>query len=689
MCYICICGYGNPSLSIDLLTTDKFKYMKIKSFIFAVLCVLAGMVNAAAQGTTVGNIDKEYNPQAFSGMGRKYLGKNMVNGKNILTQDMLCKDDKGRRVPNKNTIFEVEYDYDLNGATITIPEGSLLKFDGGKLDNGKVIFNGTSIASSKACFGKGLKIEGKVLEEASPEWFTGSDADKIEQAIRVFKCVKLAAREYLIDRPIVIENSFLLKGVGFADCYGNNTVSTPYGEPVDYSQSQLVAMPGLSGTAMERSILEIRTGANRYLSIVIDGVGFTSSARDAASGLRMANGISIYTPGGPSRPVTIRNCNFKMLNYGLYIHGSDATHSTNVCTMAFKNNNCTRNNWGIYITGRHAIMNSVIEQNVIEQNICGAIYVDDDNFFPVMGSLLIKDNLLEGQPNPVTLKAELGCVAIEGNYFESSKSQTITLKGDSKATANTQKVTFVISHNTSHTGAEKMTYRINSAHVEIAAPHGNEKNNTYELSNCVVETPFKAKLGNSGPIVFASQNTFAGIPADNYRWPAAPNYIIDGKPNFVSVAGTKSAIMKTNTALPAGRYRCVCFVKNTSSSNKLTFLHGSAVLRDYAIPVTDGLALLNADITIDQNRTSANLVCRAVQNGGELVVSPLHLFKIDESDGNVYGYDVAGVDPQAALADIINPKKGDMFYHAATGKIVAYNGTAWVDSDGKPITTNR
>lgn len=84
--------------------------------------------------------DKEYNPVNFSGLGRIYLRKNIVetnNGgiishNNILTQDMINK---------TNTIYIVQYDYDLNGATINIPEGSVLNFQGGSFNNGTFIYN--------------------------------------------------------------------------------------------------------------------------------------------------------------------------------------------------------------------------------------------------------------------------------------------------------------------------------------------------------------------------------------------------------------------------------------------------------------------------------------------------------------------------------------------------------------------
>lgn len=84
--------------------------------------------------------DKVYNPDNFSGKGRVYLRKNIVTVKdpetgntyktNLLTQEMIGKE---------NTIYIIQYDYNLNGQTITIPEGCILQFEGGSFSNGFVI----------------------------------------------------------------------------------------------------------------------------------------------------------------------------------------------------------------------------------------------------------------------------------------------------------------------------------------------------------------------------------------------------------------------------------------------------------------------------------------------------------------------------------------------------------------------
>lgn len=88
--------------------------------------------------------DKAYNSALYSGLGRVYLRKNIVTlegtGKNVLTQAMMN---------TANTIYHIQYDYDLNGQTITMPAGCVLEFDGGSLANGIIVGNNTGIIAGE------------------------------------------------------------------------------------------------------------------------------------------------------------------------------------------------------------------------------------------------------------------------------------------------------------------------------------------------------------------------------------------------------------------------------------------------------------------------------------------------------------------------------------------------------------
>lgn len=79
--------------------------------------------------------DRAYDSLNASGKGYKILRKNWqpINGerKNVLTQAMINE---------PNTIYEIRYDFDLNGEEITLPEYCGLRFNGGSFSNGKCNF---------------------------------------------------------------------------------------------------------------------------------------------------------------------------------------------------------------------------------------------------------------------------------------------------------------------------------------------------------------------------------------------------------------------------------------------------------------------------------------------------------------------------------------------------------------------
>lgn len=81
--------------------------------------------------------DKMYEPTNFSGLGRFYIRKNIQNvggvDKNVLTQAYMSE---------ANFIYIIQYDFDLNGATINIPSGCVIEFRGGSIKNG--VLNGTN-----------------------------------------------------------------------------------------------------------------------------------------------------------------------------------------------------------------------------------------------------------------------------------------------------------------------------------------------------------------------------------------------------------------------------------------------------------------------------------------------------------------------------------------------------------------
>lgn len=96
--------------------------------------------------------DKEYNLSEFSGLGRVYLRKNIVDGKNILAYNAFN---------SSSTIYHIQYDYDLDGRTVVVPNNCVLLFEGGSFYNGTIVGNHTTILSNNKCF-ESIIIDGTI-----------------------------------------------------------------------------------------------------------------------------------------------------------------------------------------------------------------------------------------------------------------------------------------------------------------------------------------------------------------------------------------------------------------------------------------------------------------------------------------------------------------------------------------------
>lgn len=109
--------------------------------------------------------DRDYVEGTFNGLGKVILRKNQVGIVNLLEQVNINK---------PNTVYIVRYDFCLDGATITLPKNSTLKFEGGSIDNGTIVGNNSSIVSDvdKTILGKNLVIEGTWnIEHIYDRWF--------------------------------------------------------------------------------------------------------------------------------------------------------------------------------------------------------------------------------------------------------------------------------------------------------------------------------------------------------------------------------------------------------------------------------------------------------------------------------------------------------------------------------------
>ena len=199
---------------------------------------VGGTINNLADGEDLVSVDKgeglsvlkfadrAYNPGIYVGMGYKILRRNIIDGKNILTQEM---------VNQPHTIYMIQYDYDLNGATIRIPEGCVFDFQGGSLSNGFIAGNNTAIISVDRKIFSNIKFLNSLFSNAfKVEWFGAIVSDNIDssfafnEALANVSNVEANGEIYYLEYPIVINSDYkTLKCKGRLLCkYGINGIES-------------------------------------------------------------------------------------------------------------------------------------------------------------------------------------------------------------------------------------------------------------------------------------------------------------------------------------------------------------------------------------------------------------------------------------------------------------------------------
>lgn len=108
---------------------------------------------------TTANVDRGY--IIVRRKYKKVIRENAEVEINILTQDMMTED---------STIYVINYEFDLNGETIEVPNNSVLLFNGGKLINGTVNLNGAQLIGVSLYPQDYIETIGSGLRAGTPRW---------------------------------------------------------------------------------------------------------------------------------------------------------------------------------------------------------------------------------------------------------------------------------------------------------------------------------------------------------------------------------------------------------------------------------------------------------------------------------------------------------------------------------------
>ena len=138
------------------------------------------------------------------------------------------------QVTTENTIYEIRYDFDLDDDEVEIPEGSELRFNGGSVSNGTLVFDISNIISGNP---KILCNVSGTLKKADITWFgavSGDTTGDIKTALEKANSVS--------SHIIIPKGDFYIKTAATAYSV---TFAAPSGETLSYMGDGFTAWPTL------------------------------------------------------------------------------------------------------------------------------------------------------------------------------------------------------------------------------------------------------------------------------------------------------------------------------------------------------------------------------------------------------------------------------------------------------------
>lgn len=493
--------------------------------------------------------NKSYNTANFSGLGRVYLRKNITEDRNILTQQMINQE---------NTRYILQYDYDLNGQTITIPANCVIEFEGGSISNGNIQGNSTIIVSpSRRIFGDTTTLIGNwSIDCIYPEWF-GAIADGIQDSsTAISHCIKMAQGSssgmtvkfgngiYLVKAPIELSNLSVVKIEG-----EDKLISTIAGENIDYifkfEDNDINRYFSFSNISLD--------GKNKTLH----GIYSTKLARSRFENIRFTNFSkeALHIEYGWSN--NINKCEFTNNNIGIYLSNQCYINNITETTIEGSNigvyinnsakcniNKCTlQSNKGTAIYSRFANTSLSITKNHFESNA-------EEGVTFTNGETIVKaDIILNGSTNPETLSHAWTNqdVTISDNYCISNKNNSFIFASALQSSTIT---TNFSRHIDNPFGPVNLittyldTNRCNISNIDISKNYGfnlpifpeyvlwNTPNRFPDLSDISTD--------NTGLYNFANTNysdwiqNYSGSPTNNYSVKLSDNKY---KGNVISITG--------------------------------------------------------------------------------------------------------------------------------------------------------
>lgn len=282
---------------------------------------------------------------------------------------VICRANKDlvSQITQTNTIYEIRYNFDLDGGTLTVPNNCVLKFNGGSIGNGTLIGDNTCIDSVAAKIFSGITLSGTFIEQESyPEWFGAKQGNNtvdcssaINSCLMAFNLCKLGIGKYYTNSTITLNKTAQrLVGSGI-----ENSIIIPQSNDQD-----TILIDGSSCPAYRTHIslkeFSIVPESNKYGNQ--SGIKITKAADFFINKVRIsAHVYGIYMRDTLIYKVT--NSYIDKNDIAIYFEGRNELSANNI--SIFDHNVITQNNVAIYTqVGKASGSNIIFAHNEIEYN---------------------------------------------------------------------------------------------------------------------------------------------------------------------------------------------------------------------------------------------------------------------------------------------------------------------------------
>ena len=290
-------------------------------------------------------------PSSFSAVGTGasciITDSNKIELRNILTSAMISQ---------PNTIYEIRYDFDLNGETVQMNEGCTLRFEGGSLNNGILKCDNTIINNANFVVLNNCSFRGTISSEyVRPEWFGAIGNGIADDSNAIISSINSGCDVLLTDNSTygfsTFENVFNLNG---QKLYSKKKATFRYlNNWIDYNN------PNTAYKWIFRFIGN---------SFEINNIRFDLGKEEWVSRVEVSNEVYMNARNHSLANVTIRkSSNFKVCNCD-FIGGINSLDILNECSY-FNVDSCTfskNTSDSLYVTdGSH---NGIIQNCHLSDN---------------------------------------------------------------------------------------------------------------------------------------------------------------------------------------------------------------------------------------------------------------------------------------------------------------------------------